>query len=503
MIGAALGKELRALAPTFAGAAVSLCLVALLPEALRVPAAVLVLCGGVTTLGSLAVGHEYTCRTLSPMLARPLRRGTALAAKAAILLPMVLAVTALAILVLQSGGRDLARAGPGGEGRALLVLLPLAAVCLAPFLSMACRSALAAIVFTIAIGGMVMATGEVTGLALYGFRNPASVRAFTLAFTWQAMLALCAAGAAGTWWLFMRLQALDGHPDVELPAWLRTSTGVERRVRSPLATLLVKELRLQHMSFIVGALYVLGAVAVWALQRLAPELPRVPVEAISAIYMVLLVLLIGSIAGAEERQLGTLPAQLLLPSPAWQQWTVKAAAATGLALLLAIALPAAVTFIMASPDEPRAFAVRLLREPVVGVVLLTSFSLYVATLSSSGVRAMVHAIPLLLAAAAIVAFWAMMVQRLGLSFFMQDQFVRRSLLVYAAMWDSVRFWSQLVHLATVVVASVLLLRFGYTNYRVAELRTRRVAAQALILVTVTLGGLSVPALLWWSVRPAP
>jgi hypothetical protein len=473
---------------------VSLGVAALLPEPLRMRAAVVVFCGGVTILGSLAFGHEYTYRTLSLLLARPFGRGMAFAAKAAVLVPMVLVVTALAVFVLQSGGRDLARAVPGGEGRALLVLFPLAAVCLAPFLSMVCRSVLAAIVFTIAICGIVIAVGEITGVALYGFRNPSAVRAFTLGFTWQAMLALSAAGAAGTWWLFMRLQALDGHPDVQLPVWNRTSAGAGRRVRSPLATLLVKELRLQHMSFIVVALYVLVAVARWALQRLAPELPRIPVEALSAIYIVLLVLLIGSIAGAEERQLGTLPSQLLLPTPAWRQWTVKAATAIGLALLLAIALPAVMALIMASPDEPRHFASRLLREPLVGVVLLTSFSLYVATMSSSGVRAIVHTIPLLLASTAIVVFWSMMLEAFGLRILTREQ----SWPVFRAMWDSWRTWSQLVQVATAVVASALLLCFGYTNYRVAELRPRRVAAQGLILVAVTLAGLSVPALLWWS-----
>ena len=51
-------------------------------------------------------------------------------------------------------------------------------------------------------------------------------------------------------------------------------------------------------------------------------------------------ILIGSLASAEERQLGTLEWQTLLPSPAWQQWAVKVGVTFGLALLLGVGLPA-------------------------------------------------------------------------------------------------------------------------------------------------------------------
>ena len=49
--------------------------------------------------------------------------------------------------------------------------------------------------------------------------------------------------------------------------------------------------------------------------------------------------LIGALASAEERHMGTLGWQTMLPVAAWQQLAVKTAVALTLSLLLAFALP--------------------------------------------------------------------------------------------------------------------------------------------------------------------
>ena len=63
---------------------------------------------------------------------------------------------------------------------------------------------------------------------------------------------------------------------------------------------------------------------------------------LTVLYSSVLALLIGSIASAEERQLGTQEWQQLLPMASWKQWALKVGTAIGLSLLLGVALPAVI-----------------------------------------------------------------------------------------------------------------------------------------------------------------
>ena len=90
----AVQKEGRALLPTFIATAAAVSLGPLL----GMPGAALVLiafCWGVVALGAHSIGHEYAHRTLPLLLGQPRRRGRMLAAKAVVLVPMVLALTYL------------------------------------------------------------------------------------------------------------------------------------------------------------------------------------------------------------------------------------------------------------------------------------------------------------------------------------------------------------------------------------------------------------------------
>jgi ABC-type transport system involved in multi-copper enzyme maturation permease subunit len=497
----AFGKEVRALLPAFAATLVTIGLAAGADVHFRVRLILLLLCFGSIALGSISIGHEYSHRTLTLLLAQPRRRGELLMAKAAVLVPMVVAIAVAAALALP---RNFIAAS-GGDVHALLVLAPLCALCLAPLLSMLCRSALAAMVFTVAIPGVFMALGEVMGFLLHGSTDPRAVDAYRLAFVWRGLSIVCAGGAAATWLVFNRLQAIEGHGELEAPRWLRRQPAARqvRRVHSPWASLFRKELRLQQLSFVVVALYLAGAMAAQALEVYAPDFPRVPVEALSLMYSGLLAVLIGAVASAEERQLGTLPSQLLQPVAPWKQWAVKAGTAIGLTLLLAIALPILVNQLIGSPEADLP-TIRFIKRTLLPMTILTSLSLYVSSLSSSGVRAMVAALPVIIVT--------------GLSGMIMSDFATRVVhRAYPLRWTApdtrevitaraarLNWMSSLTDAA--IIAGLLTLAatavwLAFQNHRRIDRSPRAVVVQLGIFAAVLAVMAVVPGLIWFAFRP--
>ena len=78
---------------------------------------------------------------------------------------------------------------------------------------MACRSPIAGAVFAVAIPGVLLAAGELIGVAKYG--EAPEMYAFRLGFVWFGTLGFCAIGSVMNWWLFARLEAIEGpHEDV-------------------------------------------------------------------------------------------------------------------------------------------------------------------------------------------------------------------------------------------------------------------------------------------------
>jgi hypothetical protein len=105
--------------------------------------------------------------------------------------------------------------------------------------------------------------------------------------------------------------------------------------------------------------------------------------------------LVGSVASAEERQLGTLDWQLLMPVASWKQWAVKAGVALAISVVLSLGLPAAVLG-MGLDQRQAAFAVP--------VVLLTVGSLYVSSLWSSVIWAFLTTIAVGVASTPVVGW---------------------------------------------------------------------------------------------------
>jgi hypothetical protein len=102
-------------------------------------------------------------------------------------------------------------------------------------------------------------------------------------------------------------------------------------------------------------------------------------------------LLSGSLASAEERSLGVLEAQLLLPMSMLRQWLIKVCVVFGICLVLSIGLPMLLSMASAMPlARPSAsFAATC--------VSVAAVALYISSASTSGVKALVVSAPAALA----------------------------------------------------------------------------------------------------------
>lgn len=500
MNAAVFRKELRALFPVFFAALVTLALATRTARVFHLFLVLSVSVLGPIVLGAMVIGHEYAHRTLTLMLAQPISRARLLAAKAAVLFPMVAVIAAAVFFALPEGF-----AFPGSAQRdalTVLVLAPLCGLCLAPALSILCRSPLAAVVFTIAIPGLVMLFAQIAGTAINGFRNPLAVNDFTFAVTWPTIALLCLAGAVATWLLFQRLQAIEGHAEFQLPAWLGSESPVRSapRVHSAWSALVRKELRLQQLAYVVSVLYLLAAGAIWALQEYAPEFPRIPVEALSVMYSGLVAMLIGSVASAEERQLGTLPAQLLQPIAAWKQWGLKVATVVGLSLLLAIALPLLVGSLVGTGDNHVMPNMRFFKQAMVPLIIVTSISLYVSSLSSSGIRAMVASLPVIAGGLYFTALASDILVRAARRT-MTSAMEGITSADRVAVFGRLQSVTDTALLAGMVLIAVTALWFGYLNHRRIDRPGSAAVVQAAILAAAVVFVAVLPAIVILALGP--
>ena len=155
-----------------------------------------------------------------------------------------------------------------------------------------------------------------------------------------------------------------------------------------------KELRIQQLAIAAAGLYVLGYLGA-SFSGITPPRFEDAATILTLLYAALLAVLIGSIASAEERNWRTLEAQLVLPMRSSWQWQVKTAVMLGLTFVLAVAVP--ITLISILPPDPLA-APRLARQllapsSLLMLAALTVVSLYVSTLCSSGLWALMLSVP--------------------------------------------------------------------------------------------------------------
>jgi hypothetical protein len=240
---------------------------------------------------------------------------------------------------------------------------------------MLCRNPLAGTVFTIVVPGLFW-------LPVDGFvADHLKLVAFS-----RGMLSVSAIAAVLSWRTFMRLEAIEGPggQDLRLPL-TAASPLAAGATQHPIWLLVKKELGLQQLAFGVSGVYVLGWLLVYLRGGIGEADARDVAGALSFFLSGLLAMLIGSLASAEERQLGTLEWQGLLPMASWKQWVVKVATAMALSVVLGIGLP----LLLWSAWVP----VRIEAWPVALIAILTAEGVYVSSLCRSSMRAFLVSFP--------------------------------------------------------------------------------------------------------------
>jgi hypothetical protein len=458
-------KEFRALLPVWVACGLAL----VLPQTagpswrpLALPAFLL----GAAVIGSWPFGHEYSFRTLDALLAQPVSRTRIWLAKTMVAAVMLAPFTIIAFLVTS----PMTHGAP--MSRAFYVLPYLGALFLAPWLTLSTGSALAGAVTPLAIAGILMVTGQ----QIYGIG-----RAQSESLAW--FMTVCFGGlstiaAPFGWWSFTRLESTgDRQLQLDFP-----SRPVQRAATLPgnqTWALVKKELRLQQLPFALAPGYAMlfGSIV---LTHSGPGISDAA-EVLMVIYVALLSMLIGALASAEERHLGTHDAQLLLPVGAARQWTIKVISTIGIAVLLAIVVPAALT-VFAPGSGVTAFGRHGLVQPMMLALVcgLTSLSLYVSTLVSNGLRALMLAVPVLLAILTFATRFAEELTYRSYRFFwLRDDLTmvphRRALPAGALVWGGI-----------LIVAAIMLAR-AFRHYRYADRSPLRIAVDGACLA----GGLVV------------
>jgi hypothetical protein len=453
-------KEIRAALPLWLACLLTVAAGALVRDFLVVGAGALAFGLGSIALGALAIGHEYMHRTLDALLAQPLDRRRVYLTKMAVLAGMLAALAAVAYVGLQRNAVFLPRTDPD----VILVVL-LCGLFLAPWFTMMCRSVLAAIVFAASIPPILIVAGDLTGTLIHGTANDAAIDQLKFSTLWWGMAILSAVAAVANWRLFVRLEALDGRGgEMRLPQWLRRTVSPDAagaraagvRRRHPVWVLVKKELRLQVMTFVCVGIFSAVWTVVTLLERYHPDFPTIPISAVAMLYFAILAMLIGSLASAEERQHGTAEWQLLLPMRASRQWTVKIAVALTLAVVLASGVPAALAW-LGPGGFNRRLPGRIWPETSIVAIVLTTLSLYVSSLTTSGVRAMVLSLPAAMGTWTLVQLTGSTLPRMTAQVLGQPRAGAPPLALVNG-----------VVLGTVVAAVVLLLCFAFRNHRSAE-----------------------------------
>lgn len=370
-----VAKEVRALLPVWAACATAVAAAGTIGDRRGIlTLGILIYCAASLGLGAMSIGHEYTSRTLQLLLSQPRSRARLFIVKEGVLLAMLLTLGAIAWTTFSNP--------PAMTMNALMVTVTLpvlGGLFVSPLVTMMSRNPLAGIVFPLAVSGFVWL--PIDWLA------PGATK---LTVFWRAMVALCAIAAVLGWRAFMRLEANESRgPQVHMDWSSAGSVAAPDRRQHPVWRLVRKELRLQQLTFVVFAIYVGGSL------KLIGHVSDATVNlhaGLTGLYSGILTVLIGSLASAEEREYGTLESQLLLPIASSTQWAVKVGVTLGLALLLAVGFPA---LIVGSNGR----AVRINDWYVCAILILAVTSLYISSLCSTGIRALlvsVLATPLVL-----------------------------------------------------------------------------------------------------------
>jgi hypothetical protein len=476
-----LSKEVRALALPWL--ACTACMLAITMSDSRRhfgPLAVIAYLVGTVALGALSIGHEYTGRTLSLLLTLPVRRERLFATKSGVLTAMLLTLWLVAdMFVFRS------MPAPAAEKQMVQLIPVMCGLFLAPWLTMACRSSIAGTVFALSIPGVLIVIGELLGVATYGYGADAD--AFRMTFVWLGTLGVCATGAVMGWWMFTRLEAIEGPgQDVRLPRWLKAGSAAGAAApqltrRNPVWLLVMKELRLQQLPLVLTALYVLEWIAVVSLASVSDLRYGYLFFGLTMLHIGLLPILIGSFASAGERQIDTLQSQLLLPMAASKQWAIKVGVVFASAIVLGIGLPA---LLVSAARSAGVNSIPLTEWVISGVMLLATGSLYISSLCRSGLWALVMSMP--------TAVGSQLFLQLSFEWLANPTYAAVRQLSGQAMPRFRPFYyvpPRALGLLLVGGVIAIALRFAFINHRSADRPAKRVWSQVILMAMFVAAGI--------------
>lgn len=159
------------------------------------------------------------------------------------------------------------------------------------------------------------------------------------------------------------------------------------------------------MTFLLAALYPVGWMAAVLLRTRIKD--ALTIFYIASLFHALeMALLTGSLASAEERQGGTLEWQLLMPFAVWKQWLIKAAVVLVSATTLGCVLPAVAASLTPAGSSLAPTAGDFVSlKMLLSVVVIAAVSLCVSSVSSSGLRALLAAVPVWIALASLGVYF--------------------------------------------------------------------------------------------------
>jgi len=349
---------------------------------------------GSVALGAWAFGHEHAHRTLPALLAQPVSRGRLLLAKFVVLAGLLAALAAMAVSI-WAGDWSLDPPFPRYPGPptiqpfpmvSMLVLAPLLGLCVAPALTLLCRGAMAGAVLSLAVPAVLWLGAEIVRVRRYGVVGVPDEASLGGTLLWAGTLAVSLVALVAAPYRFRRLEAIDAPRELAVRrrlGWVRAGAPVLAfRRRHPVVALLAKEIRLQWVTFLLPAMYVLA----WAgivLAGVGDQVLGATFFGMTTIYALVTATMLGAVASAEERAHGTLDAQLLQPMSFRWQWLVKVAVVLALVAGLTMALPELLERLYVLNDQPT-----LNWRTAATFVLCAAAGLYVSSISASPLRAL-------------------------------------------------------------------------------------------------------------------
>jgi hypothetical protein len=472
---------------------------------------------GLLTVAALSMGQEITHRTLPSLLMQPVDRRRLLWTKMTVLAAIATTLGVIGELTLP---RESIWAG--GEPRLMLVWGPaIIAVGLVPLLTLLSRKPLGGAVFSVVIPGLILAIAESL--------NPRLDDAHALTIAWYGTVIVSAFGLAALAYAFPRVETAgeDASPGSLLTRRAGEWSGVLTRTaparRHWLWFAVTNELRLQQLTLVVSALFVgLGGIIV-LLQRGETPYTGPGVGTLAALHGIFIAIIAGSRASADERHFGILATQALQPKAAWKTWTVKVMVTLSLALALSMALPWLFTLVDADvvrvygrprswDYHPAAWWFGLERAYFASVVLTTIAALYVSSLSSNSLWALLACFPTGAACAAFAGAVLIPVQQWVVERYMDRVYtlftpaMRASYQdpgwqVLRARMDVLRTFEQYTSVTFVAGLSLLLLYLASRNHRSLErglaVVSRQIGTIALYLAAATALFVAVGRIAWW------